>query len=92
MSAAELMIFNFKQSKKVTTFGERTYGAVDNSDFYTVPLTSSRYILYIPSSTTVIPYHEKERFDGIGIFPDVPITGDKTDWIEFVKKYYEKSH
>jgi hypothetical protein len=88
MSAAELMILDFKQSKKVRTFGQRTTGAVDYLDFYPVETPSKRYTIYIPGSKRVIP-HGGKPYDGRGIEPDTFITEDTVDWIDFVNKFYE---
>jgi len=88
MSAAELMILDFKQSKKVRTFGQRTAGAVDYLDFYPVETPSKRYTIYIPGSKRVIPPGGKP-YDGTGIAPDVVIAENTPDWIDFINKFYE---
>lgn len=88
MSAAELMILDFKQSKKVKVFGERTEGAVDYLDFYSIETPSKRFSIYMPGTKRVIPPGGK-KYDGIGIEPDIPIKENTPDWIDFVKKFYE---
>ena len=34
--------------------------------------------------------NENPSYDKTGIKPDVEISDDEPDWIDFVKKYYEK--
>lgn len=48
LSAAELMLLDFRQSKKVKLFGENSGGAVDHLDYYHVMSPSKKYWLYIP--------------------------------------------
>ena len=89
-SAAELLILTFKQSKKVTLFGEHTAGAVDYLDVYSEDVPSGKYKLYIPTSKRYIPQNE-QSIDGVGIYPQVPISDIEPDWIQFVMRYYEKN-
>lgn len=88
LSAAELMILNFKQSNKVKVFGETTGGAVDYLDALIVELPSKKYTLFMATGKREI-LSEKDRYDGKGIKPDVEISDNVPDWVEFVKKYYE---
>jgi hypothetical protein len=88
-SASEMMILDFKQSKKVTLFGERTFGAVDYLDDFSIDLPSKKYVLDIASFKRAIP-KGGTRLDGIGIIPDVPIPDGDSDWVEFVRNYYKK--
>ncbi len=87
-SAAEMMVLNFKQSTKVTAFGENTKGAVDNLEFFPILLPDKTYMLYMPSAMRIIPKGEK-HLEGSGIRPDIPISENVSDWVDFVKKYYE---
>lgn len=87
-SAAELMIMYLKQSDKVTTFGERSGGVVDNLEMLSNRLPSSKYNLWAAVSKRV-PTKENPLYDKTGIKPDIEISDDEPDWIEFVKKYYE---
>jgi Peptidase family S41 len=89
-SAAELMIMYLKQSDKVKTFGERSGGVVDNLDLLSYKLPSLKYSLWV-ATTKRITTKENPLYDNIGIKPDVEISDDEPDWIDFVKKYYEKS-
>jgi hypothetical protein len=86
-SAAEMMILDFKQSSKVTLFGEHTMGVVDYLSNFTVELPSKKYRLMIPASKRVIP-NGQFKIDGVGIYPDVPISDSTNDWVNFVQKYY----
>jgi len=87
LSAAELMILDFKQSKKVKTFGETTGGAVDNLDAIEILLPKTKYHLFIATTKRIIT-PEAPRYDNKGIKPDIEISDDVTDWVDFVKKYY----
>lgn len=87
MSAAEMMIMDFRQSKKVTVFGQRTAGAIDYLDFYPVDMPSKKYTIYIPGSKRVIPPGGK-KYDGVGLDPDIPISDTVPDWIDFIKLFY----
>lgn len=87
MSAAELMLLNFKQSSKVTLFGEPSGGAIDYLDALTLPFYYSKYSLFIATTKREITV-DNPSYDATGIKPDVEISDDIADWIDFVKKYY----
>jgi hypothetical protein len=89
MSAAEMMIMDFKQSKKVTLFGEHTLGGVDYLDNFFIDLPSKKYFFSIASLKRIIP-DGGIKLDYIGIYPDVPISDSETDWVKFVQNYYKK--
>ena len=89
LSAAELMILNFKQSKKVKLFGERTGGAVDYLDALTIPIASERYSLFIAISKRALTTSQPS-YDGTGIKPDVEISDSVSDWVAFVTKDYNE--
>lgn len=89
MSAAELMILDFSQSSKVTTFGEPTGGAVDYLDYKESLTPSGKYSLFIPTAKRYV-IKNKEKIDGAGIIPNVTINENIENWVEFVLKYYEK--
>ncbi|MCX2429856.1 S41 family peptidase [Pedobacter sp. GR22-10] len=88
-SACEIFLLDAKQSTKVKLFGEHTMGAIDYLNFYAQDLPSGKYKLYIATSRRIIPAGQN-KLDGTGIYPDVPIADTEKDWIDFVKKYYEK--
>lgn len=88
-SAAEMMLLECKQSKKVTLFGEHTMGAVDQLSYFPIELPSKKYKLLMATGKRIIP-PGGAPIDGVGIYPDVPISDHITDWLEFVKTYYEK--
>jgi len=90
LSSAELMILNFKQSSKVKLFGEATGGAVDYLDLKVIDLPSMQYTLYVPTTKRALTL-TAGKYDNVGIKPDIEISDDVSDWIEFVKKYYEKN-
>ncbi|PSK91031.1 peptidase S41-like protein [Taibaiella chishuiensis] len=87
-SAAELMVLDFKQSKKVKVFGENTLGAVDYLNAISFTLPSGQYMMTLPTFKREIP-KGKKTIDSIGITPDVTIPTLQENWVEFVKKYYE---
>lgn len=88
-SAAEMILLYALQSKKVTLFGEHTAGAVDYLNFSPMDTPSGKYQLYIAASRRNIP-PGGTKLDGIGIQPHVPISDRESDWVDFVKRYYEK--
>lgn len=87
-SAAELMILHLRQIKKVTTFGENTAGAVDYLDILRYNLPVSNFILWVATTKREITTKEP-LYDATGIQPDIKIESKTSDWINFVKKYYE---
>jgi hypothetical protein len=89
LSSTEMMLLNFKQSKKVKIFGEHTGGAVDYLDFYSLEFPSKKYKIKMPTAKRKIPIGGS-KLDGVGIYPDVPIADSVPNWIKFVKEYYEK--
>lgn len=89
LSAAELMLLNLKQSNKVTLFGERTGGAVDYLNAMSFRLPYSGYYLSIASVKRALS-DGAPSYDGKGIPPDVEIPDEVSDWIAFVKKYYDE--
>lgn len=88
-SAGEMILLQAMQSKKVTLFGEHTMGAVDYLNFTPYNTPSGKYQLYIATSRRVIP-RGGTKLDGIGIQPQVQIRDSEPDWVDFVKRYYEK--
>jgi hypothetical protein len=89
LSAAEMMILDFKQSSKVTLFGETTYGGLDYLDNFGIELPSKKYTLNIASVKRQIKRNQP-LFDNIGIKPDVFISDNNKDWVKFVQKYYSE--
>jgi hypothetical protein len=89
VSAAELMLLNFRQSSKVKFFGEPTGGAVDYLNAMSFRLPHYQYGLSVASSKRALNKREPS-YDGKGIPPDVEISDDITDWVAFVKKYYNE--
>jgi hypothetical protein len=89
LSAAELMLLNFKQSNKVKIFGERTGGAVDYLNAVDVPFFSGRYNLQLATVKRQVTAAQPS-YDQRGIPPDVEIADDVIDWIDFVKKHYNE--
>jgi Peptidase family S41 len=89
LSAAELMLLNFKQSSKVTLFGERTGGAVDYLNAMTFKLPYGGYHLSVASVKRKFTDREPS-YDKTGIPPDIEIGDNVPDWVSFVKKYYDE--
>jgi C-terminal processing protease CtpA/Prc len=90
LSAAELMVLNFRQSSKVTTFGETTGGAVDYLvTIDDLPIVAGKYSLFIAISKRALTKRDPS-YDGVGIKPDVEIGDEVSDWVDFVRKYYAR--
>lgn len=89
MSAAEIMILEFRQSKKVTIFGETTAGATDNLSTLSLATPSRKYALWVPTFRLSETEHYG-HFQGVGISPSVHIPGSVKDWIKYVVEYYQK--
>jgi uncharacterized lipoprotein YehR (DUF1307 family) len=89
VSSAELMLLFFKQSNKVKVFGEVTGGVVDYLDEMRFQTPFSKFNLFVPTTkreiTALFP-----AYDMTGIKPDIQISDNEPDWIDFVKRYYEK--
>jgi C-terminal processing protease CtpA/Prc len=83
------MLLNFKQSKKVTLFGERTGGAVDYLNAMSFKLPYGGYNLTVASVKRALKDNEPS-YDGKGIPPNIEIDDTITDWVAFVKKYYNE--
>ncbi|PSK90862.1 S41 family peptidase [Taibaiella chishuiensis] len=90
-SAGEMMVLDFKQSKKVKTFGEPTMGAVDYLNTYNTMLPSGKYTLILATTKREIPSGQS-HLDKTGIQPDVPLQDSVPDWVEFVKNYYKNGN
>ncbi len=88
LSAAELMLLDFRQSSIVKIFGENTGGAVDYLDALMLSLPSEKYVLLVATTKRVLT-PEQGKFDDTGIMPDVWIPDTVSDWVQFVKDYYE---
>jgi Peptidase family S41 len=88
VSAAELMLLDFKQSKKVKVFGEITGGALDNLDALEIELPDTKYSLFIATTKRLLT-PSQPKYDNIGIKPDIEISDRILNWVDFVKKYYE---
>jgi C-terminal processing protease CtpA/Prc len=82
------MVLNFKQSKKVTLFGENTMGAADYLDFYPIEI-SDKYTLFMPTSKRIFN-DSRDAIDGVGIKPNIYLIGDEEYWLKSVCQYYEQ--
>ncbi len=89
LSAAELMILDFKQSNKVKVFGEATGGAVDYLDALVMDLPSKKFTLFVATSKRAF-LSKDDKYDNKGIKPDVEIPDNVDNWIDFVKRFYER--
>ena len=87
-SAAELMVLYLIQIDKVKMFGENTAGAVDYLNLLSYNLPESKYLLWVGTAKRNFTF-KNPSYDLKGIKPDIPISDDEPEWIEFVKKYYE---
>lgn len=92
ISAAELMLLDFRQSSNVKVFGEQTGGAVDylNTEDFKTP--SGKYELSIATAKRKTT-KDQPSYDSFGIKPDIEIPNNTRDWVEYVINYYEaKKH
>jgi hypothetical protein len=87
-SAGEMMVLDFKQSKKVKVFGEATMGAVDYLDAFLIQLPSRNFTMSLASFKTFRSPGQR-RIDFTGIKPDVEISAQNSDWVEYIRKYYD---
>lgn len=89
-STAENMIFEAKQSKKVTFFGENTKGLADYTDVrdWALPCYGWRIAFALAKS----PRLPNNPIDNVGIKPDVKIPDETADWVEFTRQYLKKSN
>lgn len=82
-SAAESFLLMAKQSKKVTIFGENSYGMLDYANFEYFDIPCADYNLTIPISRSKrLP---KNPIDNIGIKPDVLIDNAEKQKINLIK-------
>ena len=88
MSAAEAMILDFKQSKKVVIFGENSAGAIDNLNAFALRLPSGNYSMWMPTFRT-IPSATHRLYGGSGLSPDVRISKKISDWTQYAANYFE---
>jgi hypothetical protein len=88
-SAAELMVLYLRDIPNLKVFGDFTGGAVDYLDILNFKMPISKYGLWIASAKRKITSNAP-AYDNIGIKPDIPISDDEPDWVNFVKRYYEK--
>jgi hypothetical protein len=89
-STAENMIFEAKQSSKVQFFGENTKGLADYTDVrdWGLPCYGWRIAFALAKS----PRLPNNPIDGVGIKPDVKISEETVDWVEFTRQYLKKSN
>lgn len=89
-STAENMILESKQSSKVQFFGENTKGLADYTDVrdWGLPCYGWR-IAFALAKSPRLPHNP---IDGVGIKPDVRISEETVDWVEFTRQYLKKSN
>lgn len=88
-SAAELFVQYCRQSTKVTIFGEDTWGAIDYMENIVLKTPSQQFEVFIPRMKTAFRNSSLPHAND-GLKPDVEISQSEPDWIDFVKKYYDK--
>jgi hypothetical protein len=83
-SASELFVLQAKQSKKVKVYGKTSSGSLNYVGRVTTQMPCNFFSLLYPPTRLL-----RANSDGTdpGIKPDVEISMDVTDWIDFVKKY-----
>lgn len=89
LSAAEIFLLTFRQSKKTMVFGQNSGGAVD----YGNALLGQP--LLCPNFTYSYALAKREGaikspIDGIGIKPDIYLKSDESNWIKAIQNYLEK--
>lgn len=84
-SAAEIMILNYRQSKKVTLFGQNSSGAIDYVDVLRLKVPCSYFSILYPA----VRYNSVDThpLNNSGIAPDVIIPDSVQDWVEYVRTY-----
>ncbi|MBB5623027.1 C-terminal processing protease CtpA/Prc [Pedobacter cryoconitis] len=87
-SAAEIMILNYRQSKKVTLFGQNSSGAIDYVDVLQLKIPCSYFSILYPA----VRYNsvDTKPLNNIGIAPHVIISDQVKDWVEYVRIYKAK--
>lgn len=83
-SASELFVLQAKQSKKVKVYGKTSSGSLNYVGRVTTQMPCNFFSLLYPPTRLL-----RANSDGTdpGIKPDVEISMDVTDWIDYVKKY-----
>ncbi len=89
-SASELFLISALQSKKVTLFGENSYGAGDKLDAYRFAINCNNIKIAIPISLRIGEIY-KPKIDNIGIAPHVRISPNKENIYEYILKYHTKN-
>lgn len=87
-SSSEFFVFEGKQSKKVTLFGENTAGVMDYGEVQNLNLSCGQYMISIPWGRNGWIERFGFRIDNIGFVPDVPITSTEPDWVQFIVDYW----
>ncbi|AUD03392.1 S41 family peptidase [Spirosoma pollinicola] len=87
-SSTEFLVFEGKQSKKVTLFGTNTLGVMDYGSDQKFDLCDGTFNLAVPWGRN--GWVRQYRIDNIGFAPDVRIPASETDWVGFVQRYYQK--
>lgn len=87
-SSTEEFLLAARQSRKVTLFGrQNTAGALDYANVRMVALPSGLFEVGVPTTrSTRLPEHP---FDPVGLKPDVPVPARETDWVQFVRHYWQ---
>lgn len=86
-SSAESFLLMAKQSKKVTIYGENSYGMLDYANYQYFDIPCDAYNLTIPISRSKrLP---KNPIDNIGIAPDVRIDNAQKNKIGLIQKRME---
>ncbi len=88
-STAEQFILEAKQSTKTMVFGENTKGLADYIEVrdWGLPCYGWRVAFSLAKS----PRLPQKPIDNIGIVPDIKISENEADWVEFAKNILKKS-
>ena len=87
-SSAESLLLTAKQSKKVTVFGENSYGMLDYANSQYFDIFCTEYNLIIPISRSKrLP---QNPIDNIGIKPDILIDNNEKQKINLIRLQLEK--
>lgn len=87
-SSGEQFVADARSSHKVTLFGrENTAGVLDYSNVLQATLPSGRYVLrYSGTRSLRLP---EERFDNVGLAPDVRLGDEVDDPIGYIQRWLE---
>ena len=89
-SSCEQFIYYAAQSERVTLLGQNTYGVLDYGNLHTLDFPGGKFALAYPTSRSC-SIDAGRAIDGVGLAPDVRIDASEKDWVEFARRYLERT-